>query len=131
VARLGIEGIFHTRYTACVNGQWQALLSYLVSEDLCAPDVRTALLNYTGYNLEKTLHHRIYIRGLNHVKLEYRQGKPLAAKVYFGAIQKPITAIPRFAARSAPAVETGSGDVAAAPRSAPGTIGQTLASAVD
>lgn len=92
--RIGIEGIYLTRYQACVNGQWQSLLDYLTSQGLCAKETRDALLKYSGYTLAKPLHQRIYVRGLNHIKLVYQPGQPIAAKIYFGAMHQPISAIP-------------------------------------
>jgi hypothetical protein len=96
--RIGIEGFYLTRYLACVNGQWQSLLDHLVARGLCSPPTRDALLAYIGYNLAQPLHRRIYVRGLNHVKLVYQPGQPLAAKIYFGAMHKPISAIPTSSA---------------------------------
>lgn len=106
--RIGIEGIYLTRYQACVNGQWQSLLDYLTSQGSCATETRDALLKYSGYTLVKPLHQRIYVRGLNHIKLVYQSGQPLAAKIYFGAMHQPISAIP---ARSANTVNGKSTEV--------------------
>lgn len=99
--KIGIEGIFLTRYLACVNGQWQALLDHLVSQNLCSPEKRNALLSYSGYTLSKPLHQRVYVRGLNHIKLIYDPEQPLAAKIYFGAMHKPISAIPGITVETA------------------------------
>ncbi|MEH2070412.1 MAG: prenyltransferase/squalene oxidase repeat-containing protein [Nostoc sp.] len=99
--RIGIEGIFLTRYQACVNGQWESLLDYLTSQGLCAKETRDALLKYSGYTLAKPLQERIYVRGLNHIKLIYQSGQPLATKIYFGAMHQPLSKIP---ARSASTV---------------------------
>lgn len=93
--RIGIEGIYLTRYQACVNGQWQSLLDYLTEQGLCVKETRDALLKYSGYTLVKPLQQRIYVRGLNHIKLIYQSGQPLAAKVYFGAMHQPAYVIPR------------------------------------
>jgi hypothetical protein len=101
--RIGIEGIFLTRYQACVNGQWESLLDYLTSQGLCAKETKDALLKYSGYSLVKRLGDRIYVRGLNHIKLIYQSGQPLASKIYFGAMHQPLSKIP---GRSAETVST-------------------------
>ncbi|WP_099068204.1 prenyltransferase/squalene oxidase repeat-containing protein [Nostoc linckia] len=101
--RIGIEGIFLTRYQACVNGQWESLLDYLTSQGLCAKETKDALLKYSGYSLVKHLGDRIYVRGLNHIKLIYQSGQPLASKIYFGAMHQPLSKIP---GRSAETVST-------------------------
>ncbi|MBD2616272.1 hypothetical protein H6G94_34395 [Nostoc punctiforme FACHB-252] len=101
--RIGIEGIFLTRYQACVNGQWESLLDYLTSQGLCAKETKDALLKYSGYSLVKCLRDRIYVRGLNHIKLIYQSGQPLASKIYFGAMHQPLSKIP---GRSAETVST-------------------------
>ncbi|WP_445634101.1 Squalene cyclase C-terminal domain-containing protein [Nostoc sp. DSM 114161] len=101
--RIGIEGIFLTRYQACVNGQWESLLDYLTSQGLCAKETKDALLKYSGYSLVKRLGDRIYVRGLNHIKLIYQSGQPLASKIYFGAMHQPLSKIP---GRSAGTVST-------------------------
>ncbi|MFN6535642.1 MAG: prenyltransferase/squalene oxidase repeat-containing protein [Nostoc sp. EkiNYC01] len=98
--RIGIEGIFLTRYQACVNGQWESLLDYLTSQGLCAKETRDALLKYSGYSLVKRLGDRIYVRGLNHIKLIYQSGQPLTSKIYFGAMHQPLSKIPGRSART-------------------------------
>jgi len=105
--RIGLEGIYLTRYLPCVDGRWQALLDHLVAQGLCSPPTRDVLLAYCGYNLAQPLHRRIYVRGLNHIKLVYQPGLPLAAKVYFGAMHKPISAIPTPSGEIATAVGAG------------------------
>ncbi|QLE40178.1 hypothetical protein FD723_06735 [Nostoc sp. C052] len=96
--RIGVEGIYISRYLSCVNGQWASLLNHLVEQNLCEPFMRDALLKYAGYTVNKPLHQRIYIRGLSHVKLLYQPGKPLSSKVYFGVMHKPISASPTLSA---------------------------------
>ena len=91
--RIGIEGIYHSRYLACVNGQWESLLEYLVSQQLCLPETRDNLLKYSGYELKKQFPQRIYLRGLNHTKLIYQPDRPLEAKIYFGVMHKPLSSI--------------------------------------
>jgi hypothetical protein len=107
--RIGIEGVYHTLYTACVNGQWRSLLDHLIAEDLCTPEIRDAFLGFVGYTLAKTLYRRIYLRGLSHVKLEYQAGRAPSAKVYFGTRNKPITVLDPDAERkrSAPSLSAG------------------------
>ncbi len=94
--RIGIEGVYHSLYTACVNGQWRDLLDHLVAEKLCAQRDRDALLDFVGYEVEKRLYHRIYVRGLSHFKLDYQPGKPMKAKVYLGATHRPLNVVPGF-----------------------------------
>ncbi|MBV9389032.1 MAG: hypothetical protein JOZ78_21660 [Chroococcidiopsidaceae cyanobacterium CP_BM_ER_R8_30] len=89
--RIGIEGIYLSRYLPCVNGQWQSLLNYLVQTGLCEAQTRDALLQYSGYSLAKAVHERIYVRGLNHIKLLYHPSLPVAAKIYFGVMHQPVS----------------------------------------
>jgi hypothetical protein len=91
--RIGIEGIYLSRYLPCVNGQWHSLLNHLVQQGLCEAQTRDALLQYSGYSVGKAIHQRIYVRGLNHLKLLYQPGVPLAAKIYFGVMHKSTSCL--------------------------------------
>jgi Prenyltransferase and squalene oxidase repeat len=101
-SHIGIEGIFLTRYLACVNGQWQSLLNHLVNQGLCLPETRDHLLQYSGYTIVKPLHQRIYVRGLSHIKLIHQPGQPLVSKLYFGVMHKPLSESPTLSTAMTP-----------------------------
>jgi hypothetical protein len=91
--RVGIEGVYHSLYRPCVDGRWRSLLDHLVEEGLCCPDFRDRLLDYVGLSLTKTLYHRIYIRALSHIKLQFDATHNVRAKAYFGATHWPLAGL--------------------------------------
>lgn len=103
VTRVGLE-CFVDRHLAR-SSQWQPLLNYLVTSNLCTPEKCSALLNWSGYCHEK-LHpvswprnlkavsnflgsraSSVLVRDLNHIELTLHPGNSWLAKGYlwFGA----------------------------------------------
>jgi hypothetical protein len=98
--QLGLE--LHLASPRANDSRWEKLLDQLVSDHLCDPAKRDALLiwpgqqtpteelvNWPGNLMLETLLRGaegawLLARGLSHVKLVYKPGSPVSAKAYFG-----------------------------------------------
>jgi hypothetical protein len=99
-AKIGLECYFDRNSQPGREPRWDAFLNFLVSQGLCTPGKREALLAYPGFvdqNAEgmpwpaalrrasRLLGGRslsTFIRSLHHVKIVYRPGAPPEAKAY-------------------------------------------------
>lgn len=85
-SRLGLEFFSNTSTSPDQDSQRQILLSQLVEAELCTPEKRQALLNWSGFSSE-IFSHQSWPTRLNrswYVKLVYQDNYPLEAKGYLG-----------------------------------------------
>ena len=88
---LGVEMYFDKASQPQFNPKWATAFDLLEKDALLSQDKREALLHFCGKTKMNYLYPVKYIRGLNHIKLIYKQHYPIECKGYFGTIiQKEI-----------------------------------------
>lgn len=93
--RVGIEAYIARRQPPH-EPAWHAVFQGLVDAGLCAPNKRNAALTFPGYTTDHLIYERVYVRGLEHLKVVAGAGT-LEAKLYFGIFHRPrsaFTAVP-------------------------------------
>ncbi|HEU0142509.1 MAG TPA: hypothetical protein VFQ79_22495 [Bryobacteraceae bacterium] len=110
--KIGIEAHFRGPKRPIIDRRWEDLLSWLVREGLCAPEVERDIRRWTGTTyfgeggapkpkellaLTKLLGGRAtlcFLRGLHHVKISYEPRRGFEAKGYIGFKRHWIETMP-------------------------------------
>ncbi|HEX6508456.1 MAG TPA: hypothetical protein VF221_12560, partial [Chloroflexota bacterium] len=88
--RVGIEAYIARRQPPH-EPAWHAVFQGFVDAGLCAPRKRDAALAFPGYTIDRIFYERVYVRGLEHLKLVAGAGS-VEAKLYFGIFHRPFSA---------------------------------------
>jgi len=83
---LALEMLFSNLSQPKFNPGWETALNELESDRLVTREKREALLNFCGKTRCAFPYPANYIRGLNHLKIVYKENTPFECKGYFGAI---------------------------------------------
>ena len=111
--RVGVECHLARSLHEPDTARWKSLLEGLVTQGLCLPDKRTALVAWLGHTHLRSrpealpgdlrAHHAalsaralpVFLRRINHVKLVFQPGQPPEAKAYLALLQRWLGQDPR------------------------------------
>ena len=83
---LALEMLFNNLSQPRFNPGWEAALDVLESDNLVTSGKREALLSFCGKTKCRFPYPANYLRGLNHLKIVYKENAPIECKGYFGTM---------------------------------------------
>ena len=85
---LALEMLFKNLSQPRFNPKWAAALDVLESDKLVTREKREALLSFCGKTKCTFPYPLNYLRGLNHLKIVYKENAPIECKGYFGTMMR-------------------------------------------
>jgi len=85
---LALEMMFKNLGQPRFNPKWEAALDVLESDKLVTREKREALLSFCGKTKCTFPYPLNYLRGLNHLKIVYKENAPIECKGYFGTMMR-------------------------------------------
>ena len=83
---LALEMMFKNLGQPRFNPKWEAALDILESDKLVTREKREALLSFCGKTKCEFPYPANYLRGINHLKIVYKEDAPIECKGYFGTM---------------------------------------------
>ncbi|MFZ4572449.1 MAG: hypothetical protein ACOYM0_15070 [Bacteroidales bacterium] len=83
---LALEMLFKNLSQPRFNPKWEGALDILESDKLLTRGKRDALLSFCGKTKHSFPYPANYLRGLNHLKIVYKENAPVECKGYFGTM---------------------------------------------
>jgi len=85
---LALEMMFKNLGQPRFNPKWEAAMNFLESDKLLTREKREALLSFCGKTKCEFPYPANYLRGLNHLKIVYKENSPIECKGYFGTMMR-------------------------------------------